>query len=198
MKKYVMLILIGIMMLIPMVVCASFPDVATNHWAAGYIEELTNKGVINGYNDGSFRPDNTLTKGEFLKLIITSSKPDIDYTIAPKDFNHWAAGYVKVAENYSALEEGYINMSNIDEPITRIDVVKILSLCDINMRRNEQVSVEFLTFSDVDNLTMPETILLSHAVKSGVIGGYPDGSFRPDNSLTRAEAAKILSVYMSR
>lgn len=197
MKKVIMLVLIGIMILIPMVVNAAFPDVEEGHWASSYINELTTKGVINGYNDGTFKPNNTLTKGEFLKLIMTASMTDVDFSEAPKDFEHWAAGYVKVAENYSVLEVGEINAENINEPISRIDVIRIMSLCDINIREHEQKSVDMLMFNDVSNLTTAETILLSHAVANGVIGGYPDGSFKPTNNLTRAEVSKILSVYMS-
>ena len=198
MKKSLMLILIGVLVLIPMVVNAAFPDVASTHWAAGFINELTDKGVINGYNDGTFKPENTLTKGEFLKLIVTASMPHLDYSLAPKDFEHWAAGYVKVAENYSALEKGVINSSNINEPITRIEVITILSLCDINMRENAQVSADMMNFSDINDLSMREFILLSHAVGNGIINGYNDGTFKPYNNLTRAEASKILSVYMNK
>ena len=45
---------------------------------------------------------------------------------------------------------------------------------------------------------MKQTILLSHAVANEIIGGYPDGTFKPNNNLTRAEVSKILSVYMSK
>lgn len=198
MKKYVILAVMAIMMIIPMVVYAAFPDVATDHWAAGYINELTEKGVINGYDDDTFRPENTLTKGEFLKLIVTASMPHLDYTIAPRDFEHWAAGYAKVAENYSAVTKGSITAENIDTPITRMEVIEILSVCDINMRKSEQKTADVLNFSDVSGLTLKQTILLSHAVASDIIGGYPDGTFKPNNNLTRAEASKILSVYINK
>ena len=64
--------------------------------------------------------------------------------------------------------------------------------------RNEQKSVDYLDFSDVENLSVVESILLEHAVASEIIGGYPDGTFKPENNLTRAEASKILSVYMNK
>ena len=197
MKKIVALLVI-LMLAIPMVVNAAFSDVAEEHWAKGYIEKLTASKIINGYPDGTFRPSDTLTKGAFLKLIVTASLPEVDFNQLDKNFDHWAATYVKVAENYNALEKGAITKENIDEPITRIDVIKILSLCDINMRSHEQKALDYLTFTDTDGLDETSEILLSHAVANGIIGGYPDGSFKPQNNLTRAEASKILAVYMEK
>ena len=197
MKKIVALLVV-LILAIPMVVNAAFSDVAEEHWAKGYIEKLTSNGVINGYPDGTFRPSDTLTKGAFLKLIVTASLPEVDFNQLDKNFDHWAATYVKVAENYNALEKGAITKENIDEPITRIDVIKILSLCDINMRSHEQKALDYLTFTDTDGLDETSEILLSHAVANGIIGGYPDDSFKPQNNLTRAEASKILAVYMEK
>ncbi len=197
MKKIVALLVI-LILAIPMVVNAAFSDVAEEHWAKGYIEKLTASKIINGYPDGTFRPSDTLTKGAFLKLIVTASLPEVDFNQLDKNFDHWAATYVKVAENYNVLEKGAITKENIDEPITRIDVIKILSLCDINMRSHEQKALDYLTFTDTDGLDETSEILLSHAVANGIIGGYPDGSFKPQNNLTRAEASKILAVYMEK
>ena len=197
MKKIVALLVI-LILAIPMVVNAAFSDVAEEHWAKGYIEKLTASKIINGYPDGTFRPSDTLTKGAFLKLIVTASLPEVDFNQLDKNFDHWAATYVKVAENYNVLEKGAITKENIEEPITIIDVIKILSLCDINMRSHEQKALDYLTFTDTDGLDETSEILLSHAVANGIIGGYPDGSFKPQNNLTRAEASKILAVYMEK
>ena len=197
MKRIIAFIAV-LVLVIPMTVNAAFSDVADNHWAKTYIDKLTSSGVINGYPDGTFKPDATLTKGAFLKLIVAASLPDVDFEQLGKDFDHWAATYVKVAENYNVIEKGSINKENIDEPITRIDVIKILSLCDINMRGHEQKTLDYLAFSDIDSLDKTSEILLSHAVANGIIGGYPDGSFKPQNNLTRAEASKILAVYAEK
>lgn len=197
MKKILILLMIFVVVL-PLTVFGAFSDVASNHWASEYIIKLSDSGVINGYPDGTFKPDTTLTKGAFLKLIITASLDGIDFTQVTGDFDHWAAPYVKIAENYGVLEKGDITKENIDEPMSRIDVIKVLSLCDINIRGREQKALDYLTFSDTDDLDTASEILLSHAVASEIIGGYPDGTFKPQNNLTRAEASKILGVYMEK
>ena len=198
MKKYLMSLLIITILIIPVVSNAAFNDVPSDHWAYSYINELSSKGIINGYPDGNYGPSDTLTYGQFIKLIVTASMKDVDYNLVKADFDHWAAKYVKVATNYKAIEVEKINKQNIDNPISRIDVVRIMGICDINMRNNPQKTVEKLDFKDISNITSKEKSLLKHAVANSIIGGYPDGTFKPDNNLTRAEAAKILSVYMSK
>ena len=74
MKKLVVLVF-GIMLVFPMVVNAAFSDVAENHWAYPYITELSEKGIINGMTKDTYVPSGTLTKGQYIKLIISASLP---------------------------------------------------------------------------------------------------------------------------
>ena len=199
MKKLVVLVF-GIMLVFPMVVNAAFSDVAENHWAYPYITELSEKGIINGMTKDTYVPSGTLTKGQYIKLIISASLPNFDFSKIESDFNHWAAPYVKIAENYGVIEKGEINSSNIDEPITRIDVVRILSMSDIAIRNAVQITFLNLEdyFTDTGSLNDLERYTLIHALGLEIINGYEDGTFRPQNNLTRAEASKILSLYMKR
>lgn len=198
MKKILVFLILIIVILIPMTVNAAFSDVPEDHWAAQYINELSSKNVINGYPDGRFGPSDTLTNGQFLKLIMTATFNGLNFNIVEPDFDHWAANYLKVAENNGIVDGEYvvINKENIDQPINRITVVKILSLCDLEIRESKQ-KIADLKFKDIDNLAAGEQTLLAHAVGIKVINGYEDNTFRPENNLTRAEASKILSIYMS-
>ena len=195
MKKFITIVLVIAVLIIPMSVYAAFSDVPADHWANSYITELSGKGVINGFPDGTFKPSDTLTYGQFIKLIVTASVDGVDFDLVSSDLNHWAAPYVKIAQNYGAVDKD-ITVEKLDEPISRIEVVRILGICDIDMRRHDQKSVEDLLFTDISDVDIAGKILLSHAVANGIINGYTDGTFKPDNSLTRAEASKILSVYM--
>lgn len=195
--KRIIALLAVFMIMIPVAVNAAFTDVANDHWAKTYIDELSQKGIINGYTDGTFKPNNTLTRGEFLKLIMTSSIPDLDFSKVTPKYYHWAASYVTVAENYGVIEKDQILGTNIDKPISRIEVIKILSLCDINIRGERNLpNKNALSFSDISELSEKESSLLAHAVSKGIINGYSDGTFKPNNSLTRAEVSKILSLYV--
>ena len=195
MKKILIVMLIVVMLILPMTVYAAFSDVSADHWANSYITELSGKGVINGFPDGTFQPSGTLTYGQFIKLIVSASIEGVDFDLVSSDLDHWAAPYVKVAQNYGAVDEDF-TVEKLDQPISRIEVIRILGICDMDMRRHEQKSVEDLSFTDISDVDIAGQILLSHAVASGIINGYTDGTFKPDNQLTRAEASKILSVYM--
>ena len=159
--------------------------------------DLTEKGVVNGYTDGTFRPDNKVTVAEFIKLIISASEPDINYDLVSSDCNHWAAKYVRVGENYGVFEVGEYTLENIDQEISRIEIVKILSRCDMLMKETPQNSV-FKQFSDTANLSEDDLLYLSHAVGIGVINGDTEGTFRPNDSLLRSECAKVIYMYTNR
>lgn len=177
----------------------SFGDVSADDWYATYVLDLAEKGVINGYvdDDGNsiYKPDKKVTVAEFIKLIITASAPDIKYNLMEADFEHWAAKYVKVAENYGVLEKGQYSLEDMNREITRIEVVEILTKCDIMIRESWQKSSNKM-FTDTDDLTGNQLVYLSHAVGIGVINGDPEGTFRPHAGLKRSESAKIIYTYM--
>lgn len=177
----------------------SFGDVSANDWYSTYVLDLAEKGVINGYIDDAgnsiYKPDKKVTVAEFIKLIITASAPNIKYDLITPDFDHWAAKYVKVAENYEVLTEGQYKVEDMNREITRIEVVEILSKCDILIRKNWQKSSNKV-FSDTQDLTGNQLVYLSHAVGIGVISGDPEGTFRPHAGLKRSESAKIIYTYM--
>ena len=177
----------------------TFGDVAENAWYKSYVYDLAEKGVINGYNENGtsvYKPDKKVTVAEFIKLIISASAPTIKYDLIEADFEHWAAKYVKVAENFGVLEEGEYALEEMNREITRIEVVKILSRCDIMIRETWQKSSDKV-FTDTQELDGDQIIYLNHAVGVGVISGDPEGTFRPNDGLKRSESAKIIYTYLN-
>ena len=71
----------------------SFWDVPKDHWAFNYVAELVNKGVLAGYEDGSFRPDDTVTRAEWAKImVLAAGLPVNDYNVYFTDmYDHWAS-----------------------------------------------------------------------------------------------------------
>lgn len=199
MKRLLMFILVTLIVLMTSFrsYAINFSDVADNSWFRAYVYDLTDKKIINGYPDGTFKPDNKITAGEFIKLIITSSAPDINYELVSSSFDHWASKYVRVGENYGVFEAGEYDLNNIDEEISRIEIVKILARCDMLIKGNPQNAV-FKQFSDTNNLNDDELIYLSHAVGIGVINGDTEGTFRPNDTLLRSECAKVIYTYTYR
>ena len=177
------------------VFAASFTD-TVDHWAATNIAELTEAGVINGYPDGTFKPEGTITRAEFLKLVIAASLPEgVDIADAPASLNHWAGQHLYVAETYRIVSPGTIDEENINEPITRREMALMVSKADTILKRNELNQEVNVTYNDYDQMDVQELKYLSHAVSEGYITGYTDNTFKPDKNMTRAEAATIIYRY---
>ncbi len=195
---------ITITILVALVLCMAvsafakqFPDVEESHWAFEYINTLSDEGVINGYQDGTFRPSGTITRAEFLKLVMASSMPFyVDMDDAEGTLNHWASNYVWIAETYGVLDSGEYDEENLDEPIPRIEMVKIISLADMIFNENAQKTIRSYGFSDIGDLDIEELQLLGHAKASNLITGYEDGTFKPHKTMTRAEAATMIYRFM--
>ena len=197
MKRHLFLIMAIIMMIScfsSICFAKAFPDVDTSHWAYKYIDELSNDGIINGYDDGTYKPAGTVKRSEFLKLVIAACLPnDIDPDEIPTSFNHWSAPFVWVAEQYGVLEEGEYTLDNIEEPITRLEMVRIVSNADIFLKENavedKRIEQDFLDVAEISN---EDYALLCHAVNRGLIKGYDDFTFKPENTMSRAEAATMI------
>lgn len=97
----------------------TFPDVAQTDYFYSYVTDLTTSGVLSGYGDGTFRPGNTVTMGEALKMILTS----VGYSEqAPVD-SHWASGYLAKAKEDNLLPAGTIE--RLDRPVDRYTIAEI-------------------------------------------------------------------------
>lgn len=169
------------------------------HYATNEILKATAIGLISGYQDGTFKPDSTITKAEFIKLAIgLAVNRNFDFTAIPIDLKHWAGPYVAVAEMQNVVNNGEYNDSNLNEPITRIEMICILSKIQINMKGISQYrDAELPNYTDIETLTEEEKELLLHAARYELIDGMFDAdTIRPYDNLTRGDAAMaIMRVY---
>ncbi len=194
MKKVLFLMLLAVVVISSVSFAAEFSDIS-GHWAKQYVTELADKGVINGYEDGTFKPEGEIKKGEFLKLIMCASLPDADFTTDTPKYNHWADGYIEMAEFKGVIDDGWVNETTANEVITRREMVYILGKCDILLKEYGLKSGPVELF-DIDDMSADEIKMLSHCVSRGLIAGYEDYTFRPDKTLTRAEVATIIWRFM--
>lgn len=174
------------------------------HNAVNEILKASAIGLIQGYGDGTFKPDASITKGEFIKLaMVLSTNRNFDFSAIPTTLKHWAGQYVAMGEMQGVLEIGEYNESNLNEPITRIEMICILSKIQIKMKGISQYrDAELPNYTDIDNLTEEEKELLLHAAKYELISGMFDKdengkyTIKPYDNLTRGEAAvAIMRIY---
>ncbi len=169
----------------------NFWDVPKTHWAFPYIAELVDKGVLAGYEDGSFQPDNTVTRAEWAKImVLAAGLPASDNNIYFADMaNHWANIYVNTAKNYlAAYTDGTFkpDHSAVREDVT-VSMVKLKGY-DIS-----KVDYSYLNqFTDMNSISNSLKAYVAVAVQKELISGFEDNTFRGQDTLTRAEAATLL------
>lgn len=168
-----------------------FWDVAKDHWAFVYIADLADRGVINGYEDGSFKPNRTVTRAEWSKIMVDAAGVQVgdDAIYFTDTSNHWANKYVNAAKNYLT---GYSDGSyRPDQAATREDVtVAMVRLKGYDL---SEVDYSYLSkFDDVESVSNYAKGYVAVAVQNNLISGFEDNTFRGQDTLTRAEAATLL------
>lgn len=105
-----------------------FSDLPQTHWAYKYISELSDRGVINGYEDGSYKPSGTITRAEFLKLIVCEYYNNVygfqeilDYS--PNLGGKWYDLYVELSKD--SIPYSYSG-DELNQPISRMEVANII------------------------------------------------------------------------
>ena len=194
-SKVIALFVILLLMFGTIVFAADLSDI-NGHWAETNITTLVDANVIKGYPDGTFRPNNTISKAEFLKLLMQASVPAW-YDIAGEytDVEHWAIPYVNLANTYNVVPYGELTKENLDEPVTRKEMALWIAKADILMVFHEFKRDSVLAFEDLGEFNNEELSWLNHTVASGLINGYPDNTFGGEKNMTRAEAATVIYRY---
>ena len=170
----------------------AYTDLPRTHWAYDSVERMTKDEIIAGYPDGTFRPDATVTYGEFIKMVTSMTKVNGKYMKAASNEN-WAQNYYESGLNCFYYNRYDITQAQLDQPITRSDMALILAntMKDKTTPSLDEYSQILSKITDVDTTTKNETAI-TKAYKTGVLSGYPDGTFRPGAYLNRAEAASAI------
>lgn len=107
----------------------TYTDVNANDWYYSYVDKASTKQIVNGYEDNTFRPDNTVSLGECIKMIMRYK--DIECELGT---NHWADNYVQKAYELGLLSQGEYNDN--DTLLSRQQVAKLVMLA-LNEAENE-------------------------------------------------------------
>jgi len=245
-----------------------FTDIDNTHWAFSYVDDLSTKGVINGYEDGTFRPNGSVTRAEFIKLMVCTNEQtkteleEFDKITGEAGkgqaihFDNWYDKYVYyclskrlIPYEYSgdvytqpipraemagilecfALFDGLYQEpeSSVDQEAMKalilqkaydIKVIKTKakvedfdkiwnSISEENQSRVlEEVSKVYVVeetkeydqaFSDISHLNILDKKSISVVKSLGIIKGYEDGTFKPENEMTRAEVAVVIFNYLN-
>lgn len=191
-RKSISALLIIIMILsISMTAFAGFIDTIPQ-WASKEITYFAEKEILKGYPDGSFKPGNKVTRAEIYTIINKvmgyTQETKVNFSDVRED--HWF--YPEVQKG---VKEGYITskLGGKLEPntaATREEVATIIGIT-FNLPKNKSDSAK--KFTDQNKISEKAKGYISILKDGGYISGYPDGSFKPDGSITRAEVSKMVN-----
>ncbi|KRF10105.1 hypothetical protein ASG89_00760 [Paenibacillus sp. Soil766] len=163
------------------------PPVLTDikgHWAEAGIQKLVKAGVIDGYQDGTFQPDLTVTRSEFVSMIVRVFHLTATGGTAFSDTgNHWAKNAIAIA-SAKGIVVGYQDGTfGPDDSITREQMAVILA------RAAQLASANIdLDYKDRGDVSAWAQGPLAALIAKGVLNGYEDGTLKPKAFSTRAEA----------
>ncbi|HHW00227.1 MAG TPA: S-layer homology domain-containing protein [Clostridiaceae bacterium] len=178
-----------------------FSDVKERDWFYKDVMELTKRGLIAGYPDKTFKPNAQIRVNEFTKILISS----IDNNIKSSPNAHWAEGYIAKAEELGIIKNG--EFSDYNRYITRGEMARMIVRAGATTSaKNKGISLDipenyksysyFIT--DYSTLSGDSKDIALKVFVSGIITGFPDGSFGFDKNATRAEACTILMRFLDK
>lgn len=161
------------------------------HWAESYIKEFIKLGYIDGYSDGTIKPDGKVTRAEFTKLVnkVFGFTQTTDISFGDVKSNQWYYKEVSIG-----VSEGYIdgypdNTFRPDDYISREEACKIIGSILNKISEGETSFVDNSSISDWAK------VYVKGLTESGIIQGFQN-KFNPQNNMTRAESIKTL--YFSK
>ena len=170
----------------------------TGHWSEKYITYLNEQGVINpNAQTGNYTPNATISRAEFIRYINRAfhftEKAEINYTDVDEDA--WYYPEIQIAEKYGYINGVGNNKMDPDGSITREQATTIIGRL-YKTTTADAVKPSQLSFTDKDKINTWSAGYIYEAVKKGYITGYPEGDFKPQNTIRRSEIAKILYSYL--
>lgn len=209
MKNLVKLALSALVTLVITIPAMAYPDVTAEHWAAKQIEVLTEKGVIVGYPDGTFQPDDNVTRAEFASMAIKALGQEHTNVAQPVKFTDIEPGFWAYDSIQKALYFDLISCPPQGEPFRPDDTVtrgESISVA-VNALTTEQISdfkaKEVLSKKFADTNEVPEWFLIP-AGKAEILNmlvtipSKDKAKIEANRPATRAEVATILYNMMEQ
>ena len=164
---------------------AALPDIS-GHWAEDDIRELVAVGAITGYPDGLYRPEGTITRAEFSSVLRGAlGLAEVPGTYFSDIIGHWGEGRIEALIRAGIIDTHlYGQHYHPDGPITREEI----AMMTVRMLGNITGATD-IPFFDKNHIGTGYNTYVAEAYDRGIIRGYPDGTFRPKGTATRAEAA---------
>ncbi len=174
----------------------TFSDLSKAAWAKSSIEALAARGIVAGRGDNLFMPDSSITRAEFLTMLMNAfelTDDSADCTFKDASSGKWYYNAVATAQKLGIVQGKPDGTFGINDAITRQDmavmVYKVSELLRVKMEETNSP----VQFKDSSNISAYAAEAISAMQKAGIINGVGKDNFAPKNNATRAQAAVIIN-----
>ena len=181
-----------------------FTDVAEDAWYHDYVYDLVYRGVVNGMTATTYEPEGKLTRAQFVKLLACSlaDAETLKTYEGQHPFTdsegHWAEAYIAWAKDKGIVEGVSATEFDPEAPITREQMATIFGRYALKQGIElPKDAAPAESFPDADKISEYAREFVELMRIAGILNGYEDGTFRPQGNATRAEAAKLFSLFLS-
>ncbi len=173
-----------------------FGDVTTDStWAYGYIEHLASAGIVSGDPAGNFHPKNTVTREEFLKMLMGALEIDTTVTtgsaFSDVSSSDWCAPYVYTAYELGLVEGQGGGVFGAGQTITRQDMAVMASRA-VAAAGKTLPQTEAVSLRDLSQVSGYARASVEQLAAAGILSGDENGVFHPENTALREDAAKVI------
>lgn len=182
-----------------------YSDIALNHWAEKYIIKMNLQEVVNGYRDNTFKPSLGIKQVEAVSMLVRllgyEDEAESIRTLEVNEENElfgylhnvqdWARGYVLVAARLGLISNVSAAGFNPTEDASRAWMTKLL-VTAIQKHGSLPSSMNSSTFTDESSIPSWAKAEVQLAAGANILTGYPDGTFKPTRTVTRAEMTSLL------
>lgn len=181
-----------------------FTDVPKDAWYHDYVYDLVYRGVVNGMTATTYEPEGKLTRAQFVKLLACSLEEaetlktyEGQHPFTDSE-GHWAETYIAWAKDKGIVEGVSATEFDPEAPITREQMATIFGRYALKQGIElPKDAAPAESFPDADKISEYAREFVELMRIAGILNGYEDGTFRPQNTATRAEAAKLFSLFLS-
>lgn len=175
-----------------------FTDVPSTHWAYESIESAFAKGILNGTGNGKFEPEAVLTRAQVAQIAYNAyggnglTKEALEVQDVPGDVWYTEAVTWLLQYNLAELNEGKFYPN---DPAPRWFIADLLYKLSMGMDVKLLEENDAAAFPDMTGEYAEYEKAVTALQKAGVISGFPDGTFGPEQTLTRCQMAKLIDLF---
>lgn len=171
----------------------TFRDVPAGYWAAGYIQELSEKGCIEGVSSGRFAPEESLSNASFVVMAMRPFLPALGLDQdALESGGSWYQGYLNSARSLGLLNGCTFTDAQADSAMSRYDMAALIAALGQRVGLAAPAGAGGARLTDYASIPADRRQAVDYACSLGLLSGYDDGAYHGTDSVTRAQAAAVL------